>query len=149
EPGLLAVTGTGAFIIVLVFIVLVVLPLIYYLLTLQSILKEVSPENRKMEPEQVWLSLIPLFGIIWQYYIVARLADSLRLEFNKRNIYSNEARPGYQTGIIFCILISCIIIPYIGVLALVGGLVSWVIYWVRINEFRNVLIENPLNYLSQ
>ena len=55
------------------------LPLIFYLLTLQGILQEVKPENRKMDPGMVWLTLIPLFGIVWQFIIVGNIADSLKL----------------------------------------------------------------------
>ncbi|MCF8225127.1 MAG: hypothetical protein K9J30_04535 [Bacteroidales bacterium] len=146
--NLLAITGTGALIFMAVFIILVAFPFIFYLLTLQRTLREVSFENRKMQPEQVWLSLIPLFGIVWQYFIVARLSDSLSLELQKRNIYPEERRPAYNIGIAFCILISCIIIPYINVLALVGGLVCWVLYWLKVNDYLNTLRENPLNYLS-
>lgn len=144
----LAVTGTAAFFIVLAFIVLVALPMVYYLVTLQRILKEISPENRKMLPEQVWLSLIPLFGIIWQYYIVSRLSDSIGLEFRKRNIYTGEARPAYQIGMAYCILISCSVIPYLGLLAALAGMVCWVLYWLKIDDYHNILVENPLHYLS-
>ena len=144
---LLAITGTAAFFIVLAFIILVALPMIYYLLTLQSSLKLISLENRKMPPEQVWLSLIPLFGIIWQFLIVSRLSDSIRLELDKRNIYAEERRPAYQIGIAYCILVSCSIIPYLGILTAVGGMVCWILYWLKVNDYRNILIENPLNYL--
>jgi hypothetical protein len=102
-----------------------------------------------MPPEQVWLSLIPLFGIVWQYFIVNRLADSLALEFSKRNIWTEEKRPGFNIGIVYCILLSASIIPYLGFLSALGGLVSWVIYWTKINEYRNRLIENPINYLPE
>lgn len=145
----LAITGPAALVFVIIFTLLIILPVVYYLLMLQGVLKEISHENRKMPPEQVWLSLIPLFGIIWQYFIVIRLADSLALEFKKRNIWTEEKRPGYNIGIVYCILLSAGIIPYLGFLSALGGLVCWVIYWTKINEYRNRLIENPLKYLSE
>jgi len=146
---LLAVSGTAAFLIVLAFIVLVSLPMVMYLMTLQGTLREISPENRRMPPEQVWLSLIPLVGIFWQYVIVARLSDSIRLEFTKRNIYAEEPRPAYRIGLAFCILISCSVIPYLGFLAALAGMVCWILYWLRVNDYRNILLENPLNYLPE
>ncbi len=146
---MLAISGPAALVFMAVFIILVIFPLFFYLNTLSSILKEIGPENRKMAPEQVWLSLIPIFGIIWQYFIVSRIADSINLELTKRNIYSVENRPGYNIGIIYCILFSFSIIPYIGILSAVGGIVCWLVYWIRINEYRNRLIENPINYLSK
>ena len=145
---ILAITGKPAFFFVLVFIFLALFPLVFYLLTLQRTLKEVSAENRKMPPEQVWLSLIPLFGIVWQYFIVSRLSDSLALELSKRNIYAEERRPAYNIGMAFCILISAVIIPYINILALLGGLVCWVLFWLKVNDYRMLLLDNPGKYIE-
>ncbi len=148
EPAMLAITGPAALVFMAFFILVIAFPFILYLLTLQGTLREISSENRKMQPEHVWLSLIPLFGIIWQYYIVARMSGSLYREFNKRNIYIAENRPGYNIGIAYCILISISIVPMLGILAIIGGAVCWVLYWVQISEYRNRLRENPLNYIE-
>jgi len=61
-----------------------IVPLIFYLLTVQNTFKQISAENRKMEPTEVWLGIIPIFGYIWSFIIVSRLADSLKPEFEKR-----------------------------------------------------------------
>jgi hypothetical protein len=148
NPKLLAISGPAALIFMAVFILVTAFPIIFYLLTLQGTLREISSENRRMQPEQVWLSLIPLFGIIWQYFIVARMADSLYMEFNKRNIRSAEQRPGYNYGIAYCILLTAGVIPMLGFLAVLGAAVCWVIYWVKISEYRNLLRQNPLNYIE-
>ena len=148
EPVILAITGPAALVFVIIFIVITAFPIIFYLLTLQGTLREISSENRKMQPEQVWLSMIPLFGVIWQYFIVARMADSLYLEFSKRNIQNTEQRPGYNYGIAYCILLAASIIPILGFLAVLGAAVCWVIYWVKISEYRNLLRQNPLNYIE-
>ena len=70
------------------------LPLIFYLITLSKTLKEVEQTNRRIEPGQVWLTLIPLFGLVWQFIMVNRIADSLKAEFAARNIQVEEDRPG-------------------------------------------------------
>lgn len=145
---ILAITGKPAFFVVLAFIFLTIFPVVFYLLTLQRTLQEISPENRRMLPEQVWLSLIPLFGIIWQYYIVSRLSDSLALELIKRNVYAGERRPAYNIGMAFCILISLVIIPYINVLAMLGGLVCWVLFWLKVNDYLMLLRDNPGKYIE-
>ena len=115
------------------------LPMIFYLLTLQSTLQEVKPENRKMDPGMVWLSIIPLFGIIWQFIVVGNIADSLKSEFAQRNINVGEDRPGYSIGLTFCILLCCTIIPFLGILSGIGGFVCWIIYWVKIAGFKSTL----------
>ncbi|MDQ3048182.1 MAG: hypothetical protein M3R27_11595 [Bacteroidota bacterium] len=115
------------------------IPLIFYLLTLQNTLKEVSPENQKMPPGQVWLILIPLFGLIWQFIVVNRIADSLKAEFAKRAVQVEEDRPGYGIGIAYCILYCCSVVPLLGIFASLGGLVCWIIYWVKIAGYKKTL----------
>lgn len=120
-----------------------IVPVIFYILSLQNTFKEISISNRKMEPGNVWLMLIPLFGLVWQFFIVDRLADSLKAEFATRNIVVDEDRPGYSIGLTYCILFCCGIIPVLGALASLGGIVCWIIYWVKINDYRTKLQENP------
>ena len=115
------------------------LPLIFYLITLQNTFKVISPQNRKMVPEQVWLVIIPIFGFIWQFIVVNRMADSLAGEFSDRGIHDDEARPGIKIGLAYCILSCCGIIPVLGYLASIAGLVCWIIYWVKIYNYKTRL----------
>jgi hypothetical protein len=118
------------------------IPMIFYLLTLQNTIYEVKDENRKMRPGQVWLTLIPLFGLVWQFVIVNNLADSLKTEFNLRNINVGEDRPGVGIGLAYCILSCCSIIPILGIVMGLAGFVCWIIYWVRVNDFKTKLIQS-------
>lgn len=134
---LLGFIGPQEIIIILImFAAVSILPLIFYLLTVQNTLYEVSPENRKMPPPQVWLSLIPLFGIVWQFILINRVADSLQAEFAAKNIEQREARPGYSIGIAYCILFACMLIPILSPLTAIAGIICWIIYWVKINDYR-------------
>lgn len=122
--------------IVLVFGVTSILPMIFYLLTLQNTLNEVKHENRKMQPKQVWLTLIPLFGIVWHFIVVNNIADSLKKEFQQQNINVEEERPGIGVGLAFCTLACCSIIPFLGFLTSVAALICWIIYWVKISNYK-------------
>ena len=117
-----------------------IIPGILYLVSLQSTLNEVSIKNRCMQPGQVWLSLIPLFGLVWQFIMVSRIADSLRAEFDDRQIQIAELRPGYSVGLAYCVLFTCSIIPVLGFLTSIAGLICWIIYWVKTSDFRQKLI---------
>ena len=134
-----AFLGMGILMVIILAIAVGLIPQILYLLTLQNTLKEVSPENQQMPPGNVWLNLIPLFGLVWQFIIVNRMADSLKAEFAKRNIQVDEVRPGYSIGITYCILLCCSIVPILGVLAALGGIVCWIIYWVKIAGYKTKL----------
>jgi len=95
-------------IIILLFVIVVIgiflIPFIFYLIELQNTLKEVKEENRKMKPGQVWLLFIPIFSVYWYFEVVSRIANSLKAEFEERNIQVGEASPGYATGMAICII---------------------------------------------
>jgi hypothetical protein len=129
--------GPGEIIILFIMLFgILLLPLILYLLTLQKTLNLVRPENRHMEPGLVWLALIPIFSIIWNFFIVSKVAESLRLEFKQRNIQTQEEKPGYTIGLAYCILVCCSIIPMLGILAILAGFVCWIIHWVKISGYK-------------
>ncbi|MCW3083786.1 MAG: hypothetical protein JWP12_1152 [Bacteroidetes bacterium] len=135
DSAFLAVFVIIAFIVFIIGLVLVIL----YLLTLQRTLEAVSPENQKMPPGQVWMVFIPLFGIVWQFIMVNRIADSLKAEFQKRNIQADEDRPGAGIGIAYCVLGCCCVIPLLNFLAIIGYFVCWIIYWVKIAGYKRKL----------
>lgn len=112
---------------------------IIYITTLQATLNEVSPENRKMPSGQVWLLLIPIFGAVWHFVVVARMAESLSCEFALRGITPDDPRPGYTIGLVMNIFLLGAFMPLLGVLASIGGLIYWIIYWVKISGYKNQL----------
>jgi hypothetical protein len=118
----------------IVFLVLGIITAIFYLLMLQTALNRCAPESRAMNPGMVWLMLIPLFGLVWQFFIVINVAKSLSAEFQKRGL-AEEPQPGKTIGLALCILGCCSIIPLLGVLCSLGALVCWIIYWVKIAGF--------------
>lgn len=134
--------GLGAPEIIIIVIMLIgigIIPRIFYLVTLQKTLEKVSQVNRKMPPGQVWLELIPIFGLVWQFFNVINVSDSLKLEFESRGIKPQEVRPAYSIGLTFCILSCCSIIPFLGILCSIAALVCWIIFWVKVGNYKALL----------
>jgi hypothetical protein len=123
----------------LIVIGLLGIPGIFFLVSLQKALERCSPESRTMPPSQVWLSLIPLFNIVWQFIVVVRVASSLRNEFLRRGIPMTEAEPGQTLGIIQCVLVLLCWIPAISWLMAVPSLVCWIAYWFKITNYSRQL----------
>ena len=115
-----------------VVILLSLIPTIFYLVSLQKALGRCQLPNRSMQPGMVWLLLIPFFSLIWHFIVVNNIAESLDREFASRNMVS-EPMPGKSVGLAMCILSVCGLIPYVGMLAGIGQLVCWIIYWVKIS----------------
>lgn len=125
-----------------VFVIIALLPTIFFLLTLQNTLKAIRGENRKMNPGEVWLMLIPFFGLIWLFIVVGRIADSIADECESRQIGLSDNRPTYNLGIAFGVCSLCSVIPMLGVFSAIAALVLWIIYWVKVNNYRILFGKN-------
>ena len=110
---------------------IVIVPGVFYLLTLQKTLSLCSRESRSMEPALVWLLLIPLWNVIWHFFVVTALSKSLHGEFVRRNI-SEDPQPGRAVGLAMCVLFAVTIIPHLSVPATVVAIICWIVYWVKI-----------------
>jgi hypothetical protein len=133
------------FLIILVVLVIFLIPTIFYLVTLQRTLEAISIENRKMPPGQVWLLLIPLFNLVWQFIVVSNIAESIAAECQKLSIPANEPKPTNGIGMAKNILGLCGIIPLLGVVCSLASLVCWIIYWVKVAEYKNLIMANKGN----
>lgn len=137
--GMVGGLGVSEIIIIFIVLFLLILPRIFYLITLQKTLEKISPGNRAMSPTNVWLELIPFFNLVWQFYNVVNISDSLKKEFESRGIKIEDQRPGYSIGIAFCVLSCCSVIPILGILTGIAGLICWIIFWVKVSNYKNML----------
>ncbi|AQT67315.1 hypothetical protein STSP2_00458 [Anaerohalosphaera lusitana] len=127
-----------------VLIITAIVVQILYLLTLAKALKKCSPANREMPPGLVWLELIPVFNLIWRFFNVINVSDSLGREFRSRNM-NEEASPARTSGMLYSIFSCGGVIPLIGsFLVLILAPIFWMIYWVRIRKYSKKLDPPPL-----
>ena len=138
STSLFATLGLFLFIIFAVAILIAVL----YLLTLQNVLKEIEPQNRLVEPSNVWLMFIPLFNMIYPFILYPKISESLRNEFDSRGL-SKAGDYGRAIGITMPILGLCGLIPILGGLAGLANLILFIIFWVKMSEFKNELQRMP------
>lgn len=126
--GMLAVCGCY----LVVFAVLLVVQVLF-LRSVSRCLQQVRPRNREMEPGQVWLNLIPLFGAVWIILTVIRVSDSLRKEYDDRGL-RGDGDYGKTTGLVYTIgMLVCGLV----------GLVGWVMYWSKIAGYTRELETDP------
>ena len=140
-----------------------IIPAILFILSEQKILRVISPENREMSPGSVWLQLIPVFGLVWQFFVVIRIAHSVSkelatkmgesiLDHSQEQIKVTDESPTYTIGITYCILTTLgFIINYssrhstsnlrlFGSFFVLTGMVYWITYWVRLVKTKNKLL---------
>jgi hypothetical protein len=134
----LMVIATVAFI---CFAILLV-PMIFFLLTLQKTLTRCAPAHRALTPGLVWLLLIPIFGFVWAFIIVDAMSKSLRDEYRSRQLTVEDA-PTKNLGLAWAILMACTIVPFFGTFAGLGAFVVWIIYWVKVAEYSGRIAQPP------
>jgi hypothetical protein len=137
---------TWLFIICMIILLVCLIPAIFYLLTLQNILKAISHQNRAMRPGQVWLLLIPFFGLAWHFIVVSNISTSIEQEYKSKGI-AVENRPTYNIGLVMCILLGCssliFFFFFLRSLISIAALICWIIYWVKVNEYKNKIQALP------
>jgi hypothetical protein len=132
--------GLEALFVAMLFLwLLPVVPLVFYLLDARRALRACAPERRRMEPDLVWMQLVPLFGLVWQFFVVLAVSGSLGAELRHRGIAA-EPDPGQPYGLAMCALSACGVIPFVGLVTLPASLVCMVLYWVRVRGAKNLLV---------
>lgn len=131
--------------ILLIFLV----PAILYLVSMRNTLRTVSPENRATHPDNAFLLMIPLFNLVYYFFMIGYVADSLGAEFRKRGIAGPD-RPTYSVGLAAGILWFVTLIPILGSLASLGQLVCWIIHWIQMVEAKNkIKLQADIDVLDQ
>ena len=125
---------------------LIIIPMILFLIAQQNLLKTIKPDNRRIQPNDVWLQLIPGFNLVWQFFVVDRIAESIRNENIERGSNSlsgaqiNE-KPTYDLGLAYCILNTVGFVGFffiaIFIFASLPAIICWIIYWVQIADYRS------------
>ena len=142
----------------LLFIALFVIPYIFFLLTQQKVLNLIRIEHRKMNPNKVWYQLIPIVGMIWGFIVVRKVATSIYNDLNTPDDdsilgVSTPVRPNptYSIGLAFNILLCCSVIPipFINSMFSLAGLICWVIYWVKLSNYKKMLETRALILIPQ
>ena len=138
--------GLWVFLVLLFPLALLLIPWVFFLLNLRSLLWRVHPQNRAMSPDQVWLNFIPVFNLGWFIYTVAKVRDSARAEYHSRG-WDPSADFGYNVGLAAGILWICSAflwwIPLIGWAVVIAWLVCWIIYWLKTSDLKHQLEAGP------
>ena len=133
----------GPALVILILFVLAAIALnVLYLLTLQNTMKQVGEPRRQVPPANVWLMFIPLFNIIYPFILYPKICDSVKAEYNYRGL-PQQGDFARSIGVTMPILSLVGIVPVIGPLASIAGLVLFIIFWTKMAGFKNYLIANP------
>lgn len=103
---------------------------------LSNCLKAIPAAHRKQEPNMVWLLMIPVFPIVWNFFVYPKISDSFKSYFDSVG-RTDVGDCGRQIGLVYCILVALCVIPYLNFLTGLGALVLLILYLVKANELKN------------
>ncbi len=117
------------------------------LATLTRVLGRVRPENRRMEPGEVWVNLIPIVNLVWAVVTVERVGESVRNELTARGAAKKKDGYGKTSGLIALVLVSVVplVHPLAGVVTLPFAFIYGIVYWVQMNGYARRLLDEPLD----
>jgi hypothetical protein len=147
EPVLWPYYMVGAVMVVIIFALLVN--------TIQTVFDRLSPDLRVLSAAQLWVTIIPVFGSFWIFYVVYQLAGALREEFRRRNVVEFETYPGLGTGWAFSFfaftteLMLTLDAPVVTLLLAILSVILLVAYWMKVAEFRRKLDDHARQMHSQ
>ncbi len=125
----------------LLFIIIVIgvfiVPLVFFLITLQNTMKVIEPENRRMKPEHVWLILIPLVGSLYAFLVVIAIANSCKLQLEKYGVFSLQ-KTTFGLGLAWAI---CLLSSLFWKALFIPSMLLLFIYWFKVNEIRKQMLQ--------
>jgi hypothetical protein len=116
---------------VLVGVVVGVAITILIILLISGALKTVPQEYREMEPGMVWLLLIPVFNLIWNFFVFPRVSKSFEKYFEAQG-RTEFGDCGGKIGLWYAICVACCIVPCLNYIAGPASLVLLIIYLVKV-----------------
>jgi len=78
---------------------------------------------------------------------VSKIADSIKAECIRLNILIETNRPTYTIGLIYCISCVLFLIPLLKLIGSFAVILTMILYWIKVNEYKKLLIANKDNYL--
>lgn len=125
----------AAFLIIIPFVTFV-----FYIRAISKTIKAIDPEYRTQAPGMAWLLLIPVFNVIWFFFLLKAIKTGfLRMYENKR--ISQPIDTGYTYGIAMGCCWAAIFIPKLIFIALIPMFVFSILHWTKLNNARKRLSE--------
>jgi SH3-like domain-containing protein len=96
--------AAGSFIVVVLLFVLLFVLYIFYMVDIQRAMDALPPDNRPFPGATIWLALLPMMGVIWQFIFLFSLSLAIQREFTRRRV-----REGSGFGLVSAqVVMSCL-----------------------------------------
>jgi hypothetical protein len=125
----------GVLFVVGVVVVISLAILIVILFLLYGCYARIPERHRQMEPWQVWLLLIPLFNLVWNFFVYPKLGKSYQSYFAEQG-RTDVGDCGEQVGLWYAICSALACIPCVNYIAGPAALVLLIIFLVKVLSLK-------------
>jgi hypothetical protein len=124
------------------------LPVVFlFLSSIARTVSRVTPENRRIEPAQVWLNLLPVFNLVWLPITVDRVAGSIRDECEDRGLDDDGISYTRFAGLTWLVLsvfsapalLLAGELPCFAALFFPLAVIFWFAYWAQVASYAHRL----------
>lgn len=133
EDGLIAI-GALLFILAVTLIIGFAISILIAAM-LYTIQKRVPAEHQKIDPLMVWLLLIPIFNLVWNFFVFQRIPQSYQSYFQAQG-RTDVGDCGKMIGLWYAICAAVTIVPCLNYLAAPAALVLLIIFLVKLFGLR-------------
>lgn len=99
------------------------------------VLKRIPVKSRTQKPEMAFLLMIPLFSLVWAFFVHPKIAESLKNYYDKNG--NPQSDYGEKLALWFCITSACGLIPVIGFISAIASLVLGVMFYIKAIELSS------------
>lgn len=118
----------------------------FYLKAISKLFQTISVPNRKMNPRLIWLTLIPVFNIVWHFILFHKITQSIEAELYSRKTFQRKQplyNAGLMTSVSYLLFAGTFFLPVMRFWVLLLFLSSWISYWRKIVEYRKYFEQLP------
>lgn len=148
-------SGISDFAMYVVLIIVTIIVLCVLSNMLANLIDRVSPDLRTINSGQTWLSIIPVFGAFWIFYVVQQTANMVGEEFQRRKIVEFETSPGLAIGwgfsfIFLCAQITLLIdATFFTLILYLGAIGTLIVYFVKLSGYKTKLDNDLMRQHTQ
>ncbi len=152
-------TGISDFAMYVILIIVTIVVLCVLANMIANLIDRVSVDLRTINSGQAWLSIIPIFGSFWLFYVVQQTANMVGEEFRRRKIVEFETSPGLAIGWGFSFILLCAQLTlmfestFFTAILYLGAIATFIIYCVKLAgqkaKFDNDLMRQNLQQFQQ
>lgn len=129
-PNDAVAAGVGLAIIAVVLVIFIAIAVLVCWLMYKPYSK-LPAEFQQMKPGMIFLMLIPLFGLVWAFFIALQLPASFKSYFDSVGD-TTVGEAGKGVALAWAICSACSLIPIVGGLPGLAGLVLLIIFIVKL-----------------